>query len=172
MGEMGMESAATEQCKRWWQRRWIAWMGAGFVVLVIAGAVAVKWAMRQMQPLMRKKVVETLSARFHSPVELDRLSLTMSKGVVVVTGGGLRILYLAGPTKPDARPNAPPMLMVESFEFRTGWRELLRPTTRVVSVKVQGMQLNIPPKEERGAAMPDDPKRKGQSLAGDCGGHD
>ena len=163
---MGMESAATEQRKKWWQRRWIAWMGAVFVVLVIAGGVTVKWAMQQMEPLMRKKVVETLSARFHSPVELDRLSLTMRKGVVVVTGGGLRILYLAGPTKPDARPNAPPMLTVESFEFRTGWRELVRPTTRVVSVKVQGMQLNIPPKEERGAAMPDDPKRKGQSLLG------
>ena len=161
-----MESAAMEQRERWWRRRWIAWMGAAFVVLVIAGGVTVKWAMRQMQPLMRKKVVETLSARFHSPVELDRLSLTMSKSVVAVTGGGLRILYLAGPTKPDARPNAPPMLTVESFEFRTGWRELVRPTTRVVSVKVQGMQLNIPPKDERGPAMPDDPKRKGQSLLG------
>jgi hypothetical protein len=114
---------------------------------------------------MRKRVVETLSARFHSPVELDRLSLSMREGVVV-TGGGLRILYLAGPTKPDARPNAPPMLLVESFEFRTGWRELLRPTTRLVTVKVRGLQVNIPPKQERGAATPDDPKRKGQSLLG------
>ena len=84
----------------------------------------------------------------------------------MVTGGGLRILYLAGPTKPDARPNAPPMLTVESFEFRTGWRELLRPTTRVVSVKVRGLQVNIPPKEERGVAMPDDPKRRGQPVIG------
>ena len=109
--------------------------------------------------------METLSARFHSPVELDRLSLSMSKGVVV-TGGGLRILYLAGPTKPDARPNAAPMLTVEGFEFSTGWRELLRPTTRVVSVKVRGLQLNIPPKEERGVATADDPKRRGQPRLG------
>jgi AsmA-like C-terminal region len=110
-------------------------------------------------------VVETLAARFHSPVELDRLSLSMSRGVMV-TGGGLRILYLAGPTKPDARPNAPPMLTVESFEFSTGWRELLRPTTRVVSVKVRGLQVNVPPKGERGAAMPDDAKRRGQPRLG------
>ena len=53
-----------------------------------------------------------------------------------------------------------------SFEFSTGWRELLRPTTRVVSVKVQGLQVNIPPKEERGEAMPDDPKQKGQPVIG------
>jgi hypothetical protein len=98
-------------------------------------------------------------------VELDRLELSMSRGVLV-TGGGLRILYLAGPTKPDARPNAPPMLTVESFEFSTGWRELLRPTTRVVSVKVRGLQVNIPPKGERGVAVPDDPKRRGQPRLG------
>jgi hypothetical protein len=136
-----------------------------FVVLVIVLAVVVGWGLRQAQPMMKRKVVETLSARFHSPVELDRFSLSMSKGVMV-TGGGLRILYLAGPTKPDARPNAPPMLTVESFEFSTGWRELLRPTTRVVSVKVRGLQVNIPPKEERGVAMPDDPKRRGQPRIG------
>ena len=85
---------------------------------------------------------------------------------MLVTGGGLRILYLAGPTKPDVRPNAPPMLMVDSFEFGTGWRELLRPTTRVVAVKVQGLQVNIPPKEERGQAKPDDPKRRGSRCWG------
>ena len=141
------------------------WTGAAFVVLAIAAALGVMWGLRQMEPLMKKRVVETLSARFHSPVELDRLSLSMRRGVVV-TGGGLRILYLAGPTKPDVRPNAPPMLTVESFEFGTGWRELLRPTTRVLAVKVHGLQVNIPPKEERGVAEPDDPKRRGQSMLG------
>jgi hypothetical protein len=119
-----------------------------------------------MQPMMRKKVVETLSARFHSPVELDRLSLSVDKDIIV-TGGGLRILYLAGPTKPDAHPEAgQPMLTVESFEFRTGWRQLLEPTTRVLAVKVKGLQIHIPPEEERGEEAPDDPKRKGQSALG------
>jgi AsmA-like C-terminal region len=160
-----MEALAGTKGLRWWRRRWVLWMGMGFVLLAIVGAVAVEWALRQMQPLIRRKVVETLSARFNSPVELDRLSLSVDKDVIV-TGGGLRILYLAGPTKPDARPNAPPMLTVESFEFRTGWRELLRPTTRLVTVKVHGLQMTIPPKEEHGPAMPDDPKRKGQSALG------
>ena len=132
-----MEALAGTKGLRWWRRRWFLLVSIGFVLLAIVGAVAVEWALRQMQPLMRKKVVETLSARFNSPVELDRLSLSVDKDVIV-TGGGLRILYLAGPTKPDVRPNAPPMLTVESFEFRTGWRELLRPTTRLVTVKVHG----------------------------------
>jgi hypothetical protein len=121
--------------------------------------LAVEWGLKQLQPRLRRKVVETLSARFHSPVELDRLELSLSRNMIV-TGGGLRILYLAGPTKPDPRPNAPPMVTVESFEFRTGWRELLRPTTRVVSVKVKGLQIHIPPKQERGDARPDDAKKR------------
>jgi hypothetical protein len=58
------------------------------------------------------------------------------------------------------------MLTVESFEFRTGWRELLRPTTRVVSVKVRGLRLNVPPRGEPEAAVPDDPKRRGQPKLG------
>jgi hypothetical protein len=160
-----MEPEAVTQRPPWRRRRWLVWTGAIVVVLAIAGVFGVEWGMRQIQPMLRRKVVETLSARFNSPVELDRLSLSMSKGVMV-TGGGLRILYLAGPTKPDARRNAPPMLTVESFEFSTGWRELLRPTTRVVSVKVRGLQVNIPPKEERGVATPDDPKRRGQPKLG------
>jgi hypothetical protein len=159
-----MEPAAVRR-PPWWRRRWIVWTAVGIVGVAIAAGFGVEWGMRQIEPMLRRKVLATLSARFNSPVELDRLSLSMSKGVMV-TGGGLRILYLAGPTKPDARPNAPPMLTVESFEFSTGWRELLRPTTRVVSVKVRGLQVNIPPKEERGVAMPDDPKRRGQPKLG------
>ncbi len=48
----------------------------------------------------------------------------------------------------------------------TGWRELLRPTTRVVSVKVRGVEVRIPPKEERGEAEPKDPKNKKQPEIG------
>src|SRR5580658_9883206 len=118
LSEAEMETAGGAKGLRWWRRRWVLWVGAGFVLLAIVGAMAVEWALRQMQPMMRKRVVETLSARFHSPVELDRLSLSLNKNVIV-SGGGLRILYLAGPTKPDANPHAPPMLTVESFEFRT-----------------------------------------------------
>ena len=154
-----------QQRTRWWRRRWLVWTGAAFVLIAIAGAVAVEWALRQMQPMLRRKVVETLSARFHSPVELDRLDVSLRKGVIV-TGGGLRILYLAGPTKPDVRPNAPPMVVVDWFEFGTGWRELLRPTTRVLTVKVRGLAVTIPPKEERGEATPDDPKKKKQPVIG------
>jgi hypothetical protein len=160
---MGLE--AVERRRPLWRRRWVLWVGSVFFCLVIVGVGLVEWGLRQLQPRLRQKVVETLSARFHSPVELDRLDVSMRKGILV-TGGGLRILYLAGPTKPDARLNAPPMLVVDHFEFLTGWRELLRPTTRVVSVKVRGVEVRIPPKQERGETEPEDLKNKKQPVIG------
>ena len=154
------------QPRPWWRRRWVVSAAAAVIVAAtISAGFGVRRVLREIEPMLRRKVVQTLSAQFHSPVELDRLQLSMRKGLLV-TGGGLRILYLAGPTKPDARPNAPPMLTVADFEFSTGWRELLKPRTRVVSVKVRGLQVNIPPKQERGGTMPDDPKRKGQPRLG------
>jgi len=33
-------------------------------------------------------------------------------------------------------------------------------------VKVRGLQVSVPPKEVRGVAMPDDPKRRGQPRLG------
>jgi hypothetical protein len=165
LNEAVAETEAAGQGPRWWRRRWFIWSVTAFLFAAFAGALVVMWGLKQMEPMLRRKVVETLSARFHSPVELDRFEVSLRKGVVV-TGGGLRILYLAGPTKPDVRPNAPPMLVVDHFSFSTGWRELLRPTTRVLAVEVHGLQVNIPPKDERGAPMPDEPKKNGQPVLG------
>src|SRR5271155_922382 len=74
LNETEMESGV-ERRRSWWQRRWIVWTGVAFVLVAVIGAAAVMWGLRQMEPMLRRKVVETLSARFHSPVELDRLSV-------------------------------------------------------------------------------------------------
>jgi hypothetical protein len=58
------------------------------------------------------------------------------------------------------------MLSVRSFQFRTGLRDLFAPTMRVVTIHVQGAELHIPPKQDRGPLMPDDPKRRGQPREG------
>src|SRR5205809_4400973 len=52
------------------------------------------------------------------------------------------------------------MMSVDDFEFDTGWLELLKPTTRVVLVKVRGLEVKVPPKESRWGTMSDDPKRR------------
>ncbi len=120
-----------------------------------------KYLRAHADEMIRARVIASLSARFHSPVELDSVHLDTSSGVKV-TGNGLRILYLAGPTRPDANPAAPPMLSIDSFEFQTNFKELFQPTTRIMTVFVRGMQLNIPPHRPRNEGPRDDPKKKGQ----------
>ena len=135
-------------------------------VLLIAAIAVVAYLVHNAEPLVRKRVVQTLSTRFNSPVELDHLHISLLKGVQV-SGDGLRILYLAGPAHPDANPNAPPpMLSIRSFEFRTGIRQLFEPTSRVVTVNVQGMSIHIPPGVIHASSSPDNPKKRGQPILG------
>jgi hypothetical protein len=133
---------------RLWRRAWVKALLAVVVVGVVGAVSAAFYVARHAEPIVRKRVVETLSARFHSPVQLDHLSITVLNGLQV-TGTGLRILYLAGPAEPDAQPNAPPMVSVQEFTFRTRFRDLLHSPTRIALVHVQGLELHIPPSSRR-----------------------
>jgi hypothetical protein len=150
---------------------WLSRLGAVVLVLLVVLGLAGEYVAHNAEPMLRRRVIANLEERFHSPVELDELHLSLLHGLQV-SGSGLRILNIAGPARPDAHPeNGKPMLSVKSFEFRSGVRELFEPTMRIVTVYVQGMQLNIPPKQERGPLLPngqagDDPKRRGQPRIG------
>ena len=86
----------------WGRRRWVAWTGGTVVLLAVMALATVEYEARNAEPILRKRVVDTLTARFHSPVELDALHISVLKGLQV-TGQGLRILRVAGPERPDAR---------------------------------------------------------------------
>ncbi len=130
--------------------RWVVWMIGIALAVVAAAGVAVEYVVHNAEPILRRRVIATLEQRFHSPVELDALHISVFKGLQV-SGSGLRIRDIAGSGTQPA--DGPPMVSVNSFEFRTGIRQLMEPTTRVQTVRVQGMRLNIPPKGERGPLL-------------------
>jgi hypothetical protein len=135
-------------------RRWLMWSGGLVLLLVVVVVAVVAYVLHNAEPILKRRVIATLEERFHSPVHLDELHISLLKGIEV-SGSGLRILYLAGPAEPDVRPQgAPPMLSVNRFVFRSGLRQLFEPTMRVMTVQVDGMQLNIPPKQDRGQLIP------------------
>lgn len=133
---------------RWWRRRWFKVVIAVAVLCCVAFVVAAEYVIHNAEPILRGRVVETLSAHFHSPVELDHLDISLVKGIEV-EGSGLRIKYLAGPNQPDQQSTAP-MLSVQHFAFHTRLQGLLHQPTRIAEVDVQGMELHIPPSGERG----------------------
>ncbi len=130
------------------RNRWLMAIGAVLGACAVALAITAEYVARHAGPLLRSSVVETLSSRFHSPVELDSLDISVAKGLQV-HGRGLRILYLAGPTLPDMAQRqglpAPPMLSVNDFTFRTTLNDLMHLRANLARVDVDGLELHIPP---------------------------
>jgi hypothetical protein len=94
------------------------------------------------QPILRARVIETLSARFKSRVELGELHVWVANGVHV-DGKGLKIY---GATDPNAwEPGVQPLLEVGEFRFQTALRSLFREPMHVDIVYLEGLIVNIPP---------------------------
>lgn len=118
-------------------------LGAGVVLLLFVAVMAV--LIGRAGPILRGRVVETLSARFNSRVELDELQVHVATGLGV-EGRGLRIfpqddVVAAGATEP--------LIAVRHFSFRAGLLGLLIKPTRVRRVHVSGLAIHIPPKSMR-----------------------
>lgn len=130
--------------RRWWQRRWFKIVATLSVVVCLTLVGIAEYVLHNAEPILRKRIIETLSARFDAPVELDRVDISLFKGIEV-SGTGLRIPFGAGFQNPPSYP----MIGVQHFAFRTTLKSLLRQPTRVAGVRVEGMELHIPPPEER-----------------------
>ena len=117
---------------------WIA-----FVVFLIAAGLFTVAAIyfRRAAPILRARVIETLSTRFDSRVDLATFDVSVLHGFEV-SGGGLK-LY---PRHLDMQQ---PLFSVDKFSFRTGWRDLLRTPMHIGQVQISGLGINLPPKEQR-----------------------
>ena len=69
------------------RRRWFLWIPLiAILVLLVVGEVV----LRRAAPILKGRVIETLSTRFNSRVELDDLDVSLIRGLAV-SGHGLRI---------------------------------------------------------------------------------
>src|ERR1700728_4526606 len=118
---------------------WIALIA--LVVLLVVGEVMLKRA----EPILKGRVIETLSTRFNSRVELDDLEVSLVKGLAV-TGKGLRIY---APDDVVAAGAKDPLFVVRQFQFHARLMGLFLKPTHVGAVYVQGLIINIPPKSMR-----------------------
>jgi hypothetical protein len=122
--------------------RWAGWtVLIALVVLLVVGEVMLKRA----APILKGRIIETLSTRFGSHVELDDLQVSLTKGVAV-SGRGLRIF---APDDVVAAGAKDPIIAIREFDFHARLIGLFLKPTRVRSVHVQGLEINIPPKSMR-----------------------
>lgn len=125
------------EARPWWRSRGLA--GTALTLLLAAGLamIALIVVLRRAEPILRARVIRTLSHRFHTRVQLDALHISLLHGIEA-EGDGLRVL---SPTD----PSAPPLLTIRSFRFHAELRQLLEPRMHVRLVEVDGAELRIPP---------------------------
>jgi hypothetical protein len=138
-----MRDSSTRPAKN--SRRWKL-IGVIFCVALAGAAVIARLVIDRAQPILRARVIETLSNRFKGKVELATLNVSVIKGLKV-SGSGLKIY---GPTDPNPyAEGVQPLISLQEFHFHTGVRNLFHSAVHVDTVYVKGMELNIPPKEDR-----------------------
>lgn len=125
---------------RW---HWIVGISLLFIVAISVAGILIFNA----RPILHKRVVETLSARFKSKVELEAFDVSLMKGFQV-SGEGLRLFGDGDPNNHE--PGIQPLIAVAEFRFRMEIRDFLRSPMRVKTVYVRGLRLNLPPREQRG----------------------
>ncbi len=124
----------------------LLWTISIVAILVIAAIVAANIFLHRAGPMLKAKVVETLSTRFDSRVELDQFHASFFRGFEV-SGAGLK-LY------PNHLDGTEPMISVDHFSFRVyDWHQLLHTPLVIDRVQVTGLNIHLPPKSER-ADMP------------------
>jgi hypothetical protein len=116
------------------------------VILIAATVVAVRYVIAHAEPILRARVIQTLSTRFKSKVELSGFQVSVMHGIEV-SGTGLEVY---GDKDPNAfQPGVQPLINIGEFRFNTSLRSLFRSPMHVDTVYVKGMVINLPPKQNR-----------------------
>lgn len=135
----------TAKIKR--KRGFWGWLCISLLLAVIALATIGEVMLHRAMPILKGRVIETLSTRFDSRVEMDDFNVSLLKGFEV-SGGGLRI-YPVDQAEAGAKN---PLISLAHFSFHADVMGLFVKPMRVGTVHVSGMTISIPPKQVRQAA--------------------
>jgi hypothetical protein len=134
------------------------WLAVVLVLSAVALFIVAKIVLSRATPILKGRVIETLSTRFESKVELDQLNVSVLQGLQV-TGDGLRIYP---PDDVIAAGASHPLIAVQHFDFRAGVMGLFIKPMHVSSVHVSGLSIYIPAKEYRKQAATQPKKHRGK----------
>ncbi len=119
----------------------LRWLGISSLVLLILAAGAIEILLRSVEPVLRARVIQSLSTRFDARVELGEFHVSFLRGFETV-GTNLAIY-------PRGLPANRPILSVGRFSFRTDYFDLLRSPLRIGMVEVDRLQVHVPPRSAR-----------------------
>jgi hypothetical protein len=145
---MTEKDAGVEERKDRRRRGVWGWIFVSLLLTVIVLAAVGEVMMHRAAPILKGRVIETLSTRFKSRVEMDGFAVSVLKGLEI-SGDGLRIyppddVVAAGATQP--------LISLKHFSFHANLAGLFVKPMHVGTVHVTGMTISIPPREMRSQA--------------------
>lgn len=140
------------------KRKFWQWFSVVVLLSALALFIVAKIVLSRAGPILKGRVIETLSTRFESKVELDQLNVSVLHGLQV-SGDGLRIYP---PDDVIAAGASHPLIAVRHFEFRAAIMGLFIKPMHVSNVQVSGLAIYIPPKEYRNQAAARPKKHHGK----------
>jgi hypothetical protein len=116
-------------------------VAGGALVVAVLVAITFEILVSRAEPILRARLLQSLSARFHSRVELGAFDVSLLRGFEV-SGKDLAI-YPHNVTSTTAT------FSVRGFAFRTSYASLLHTPMHIGHVEVDGLRINLPPKSQR-----------------------
>jgi hypothetical protein len=138
------------------RRIWVR-VGITAAITLVVLAVIVEVVLQRAGPILKGRIIETLSTRFDSRVDLGDLQVSIVRGLEV-SGDRLRI-YPPDTLQPYA---GEPLITLEHFWFHSGIIGLFFKPMHVGTVEVVGLQINTPPHSANEQPSPSSSKRKGK----------
>ncbi|QMV18958.1 hypothetical protein GOB94_09955 [Granulicella sp. 5B5] len=132
----GMDEEVVPERRSLWRRGWVRAVVVAVLVVGMGLLITAEYVAHHAEPLLRHAVIDTLEERFHEPVELDGLTVSVVRGLQV-QGHGLRLLPEQGSHKP--------LVKIDRFSFHASMDDLLHLRARVNLIHVQGLEMHIPP---------------------------
>jgi len=129
------------------------WLGIGLAVAALGLFVAFQVIVQHASPILKARVIRTLSAHLDSRVELDRFNVSVFNGINV-DGTGLRIFPK---NQAIASAEKEPLIAIDRFSFHADVSGLLLRPMHIGTVHVSGLDITIPPKragEQRNSETP------------------
>lgn len=142
----------------WRRHRWLIWTGAAIVVFLVTVSVVLSIAAHRVEPYLRARIVQGLTDRFHTKVELDSFHVSVHHGKeamfgIWATGRGLRIWQPhrgGGDHSLETAAQSEPLIQLEEFSFHVPLRRYSTgKPVRIPEVRLKGMQIHVPPRSER-----------------------
>jgi hypothetical protein len=132
---------------------------AGVAVLLLLLLLSIPIA---VEPRIKQRLVNALGERFDSEVELQALTVSLLPRPRIA-GQGLVLIH-------KHRADVPPLVMIASFSGEAGLMGLLTDPVRISSIRLEGLEINVPPgglslnDESDDAGKSDQPGQPGKSV--------